>query len=246
GGGGFRSRVLGYDRLREAKERVREVRNAVAAEVRGLEAGLPDGAALAAARQAAEQRLTEARTAAKGVDAARRAAQDALGREEPRWNEWMARRERTLSLDGERRMAEQAVVASRQDFQRLDKELADALAAREQLRLLGTELAPVARLKEEVTALEALQRETATRRTEQAQLAELARNIRMLERRLTELGDVPETLARADAAARSEEHTSELQSRFDLVCRLLLEKKKKKNQKVDHASSIDRIDLHHT
>src|SRR5699024_12480720 len=28
---------------------------------------------------------------------------------------------------------------------------------------------------------------------------------------------------------RSEEHTSELQSRFDLVCRLLLEKKKKNN-----------------
>src|SRR5207249_8138633 len=28
---------------------------------------------------------------------------------------------------------------------------------------------------------------------------------------------------------RSEEHTSELQSRFDLVCRLLLEKKKHKN-----------------
>src|SRR5699024_11388575 len=30
-------------------------------------------------------------------------------------------------------------------------------------------------------------------------------------------------------AERSEEHTSELQSRFDLVCRLLLEKKKKMN-----------------
>src|SRR5207249_10677055 len=29
------------------------------------------------------------------------------------------------------------------------------------------------------------------------------------------------------AQERSEEHTSELQSRFDLVCRLLLEKKKK-------------------
>src|SRR5699024_11734375 len=29
---------------------------------------------------------------------------------------------------------------------------------------------------------------------------------------------------------RSEEHTSELQSRFDLVCRLLLEKKKKDNR----------------
>src|SRR5207249_8813614 len=32
---------------------------------------------------------------------------------------------------------------------------------------------------------------------------------------------------RAAALRRSEEHTSELQSRFDLVCRLLLEKKKK-------------------
>src|SRR5207249_6060557 len=30
-------------------------------------------------------------------------------------------------------------------------------------------------------------------------------------------------------ALRSEEHTSELQSRFDLVCRLLLEKKTEKN-----------------
>src|SRR2546421_2494988 len=30
-----------------------------------------------------------------------------------------------------------------------------------------------------------------------------------------------------DSRARSEEHTSELQSRSDLVCRLLLEKKKK-------------------
>src|SRR5207249_10223328 len=31
----------------------------------------------------------------------------------------------------------------------------------------------------------------------------------------------------AEIVSRSEEHTSELQSRFDLVCRLLLEKKKK-------------------
>src|SRR5437868_10009746 len=34
-------------------------------------------------------------------------------------------------------------------------------------------------------------------------------------------------------ARRSEEHTSELQSRFDLVCRLLLEKKKKKKRRLD-------------
>src|SRR5438874_9538242 len=38
--------------------------------------------------------------------------------------------------------------------------------------------------------------------------------------------------------SRSEEHTSELQSRRDLVCRLLLEKKKKKeNNRTIHAES---------
>src|SRR5207247_5590988 len=35
----------------------------------------------------------------------------------------------------------------------------------------------------------------------------------------------------ANGKPRSEEHTSELQSRVDLVCRLLLEKKKKKKKK---------------
>src|SRR5207249_12314630 len=38
----------------------------------------------------------------------------------------------------------------------------------------------------------------------------------------------PRSPGRSSAAGRSEEHTSELQSRFDLVCRLLLEKKKNK------------------
>src|SRR2546421_6828866 len=38
----------------------------------------------------------------------------------------------------------------------------------------------------------------------------------------------PSLAARPARKARSEEHTSELQSRSDLVCRLLLEKKKNK------------------
>src|SRR5699024_11801273 len=37
---------------------------------------------------------------------------------------------------------------------------------------------------------------------------------------------------------RSEEHTSELQSRFDLVCRLLLEKKKKEQQQLAQPAKI--------
>src|SRR2546426_6229669 len=44
--------------------------------------------------------------------------------------------------------------------------------------------------------------------------------------------------AAGDAGAgRSEEHTSELQSPCNLVCRLLLEKKKKKNTNTRHCSN---------
>src|SRR2546429_3170847 len=48
-------------------------------------------------------------------------------------------------------------------------------------------------------------------------------------------------------AARSEEHTSELQSRLHLVCRLLLEKKKKPVHGVltpPYKSEIHRSDVH--
>src|SRR2546429_4346060 len=46
-------------------------------------------------------------------------------------------------------------------------------------------------------------------------------------------------LACSSEPPRSEEHTSELQSRLHLVCRLLLEKKKKKN--IQYLDTLDRI-----
>src|SRR5437868_11780103 len=51
---------------------------------------------------------------------------------------------------------------------------------------------------------------------------------RALHRTVRHLGGLPGQLQRPELSRkyRSEEHTSELQSRFDLVCRLLLEKKK--------------------
>src|SRR2546422_7378970 len=47
---------------------------------------------------------------------------------------------------------------------------------------------------------------------------------------------------RVTEIARSEEHTSELQSRLHLVCRLLLEKKKKNKTDTQHHFSVDHPD----
>src|SRR5687768_18326237 len=52
---------------------------------------------------------------------------------------------------------------------------------------------------------------------------------RMLVTAKVRAGDVVYDLGCGDGRMRSEEHTSELQSRLHLVCRLLLEKKKDEN-----------------
>src|SRR2546430_5929614 len=48
----------------------------------------------------------------------------------------------------------------------------------------------------------------------------------------------PATRCSSTARRRSEEHTSELQSQSNLVCRLLLEKKKKKTNLIDKTKTI--------
>src|SRR2546427_4750435 len=52
-----------------------------------------------------------------------------------------------------------------------------------------------------------------------------------------------EVARRVAAAGRSEEHTSELQSQSNLVCRLLLEKKKKKQKSVKCAQTSNQYNV---
>src|SRR5205809_3692532 len=70
-------------------------------------------------------------------------------------------------------------------------------------------------------------------------------------RRLRRRAGAPQE-RRGDPGVRSEEHTSELQSRLHLVCRLLLEKKKKKKkykmlpQKTNTYVMVDKSENTHT
>ncbi|HKE89732.1 MAG TPA: SMC family ATPase [Gemmatimonadales bacterium] len=194
----FLSRVLGYERLELAQQRVREVRNGLSAELKGLEAGLPDKRQLEADRAAALERLARSRAAAEAAREARRKAEDALAREQPKWKEWEVRRDRIRSLESERAMAQHAVESARQDFQRLDRELAEALAARTELERLGTELKPLKKLQAERTRLEGLQQEAAERQAAQAQLTELERTAAARDKRIAELEGAAAASARAE------------------------------------------------
>jgi exonuclease SbcC len=199
----FLSRVLRHEQLTIAQEHVRERRNALGHEVDGLETGLPPQSELEKERKAAESRLGDARKAATAATTERQKAQHTLTEEEPRWQQWVERRERTFSLHGDLRVAEQGVVVARQEFQRLDKELAEALGAREELRKLDADVAPITRLKAELVELDRLHREDAARREDQAKITELTRNLNLLDRRIAELADTEAALGRAATEARA-------------------------------------------
>src|SRR5438477_6658775 len=62
-----------------------------------------------------------------------------------------------------------------------------------------------------------------------SQESDMALELRNRDRERKLIKKIDETIARIDAN-RSEEHTSELQSHVNLVCRLLLEKKKRINK----------------
>src|SRR5438477_5177258 len=52
----------------------------------------------------------------------------------------------------------------------------------------------------------------------------------------------PQNAGRTLSSVRSEEHTSELQSHVNLVCRLLLEKKNTENPLLGHAEVMSLVD----
>src|SRR5437867_10261038 len=60
----------------------------------------------------------------------------------------------------------------------------------------------------------------------------------------TRTGPIASTPRSQPPLKRSEEHTSELQSPYDLVCRLLLEKKKKKRRIIRNNNKRNRTARH--
>jgi exonuclease SbcC len=136
----FLSRVLGYEKLREAQERLRERRSGRRAELAGLEQGLVDADELAGALAQASEALDGARQRHAAAATNTDTALQALRQLEPDWAAATARRTAWQGLDGERRVIEGRVLAARAAFDALDRDLAGALDARNKLAPLAVRL----------------------------------------------------------------------------------------------------------
>lgn len=183
----FLSRVLGYERLRLAQDRLRETRLTLKATLQALESQLPDPAELDAAESTAKARLAEAESQEKAGIRALELAEKRRAETAPRWQELQQQREKVASLESDLRLAEHRVNSAREAFAQLDRQLVAANEARSRLEGLKEQLAPLEALRTERARLDDLAAAHAKRQVALAQLEESKLALQNVRQKLAKL-----------------------------------------------------------
>jgi exonuclease SbcC len=183
----FLSRVLGYERLRAAQDRLKEKRSALRARLDALRAGLPDAAELDTAESRAADRLTAARQTETAAASALDNADRRLSEIRPRWEQLQQLRETALALEAEIRVAEHESKAAAERTSRLEHEAAQATSARLKLDELRQRLASLPALREEAQALAQQAEIDAARTHYQAQVDEVRSHLSSVQERMSRI-----------------------------------------------------------
>ncbi len=181
----FLSRVLGYERLRTAQDRLKEKRSALRARLEGLRAGLPDSGELDTAKKAADDRLAAARASETAAAGVHDAAEQRLATIRPQWEQQQLLREAAVALEAELKLADQRAASAIGHAKRLEQEAAEAESARQRLEEVRRRLVPLPALREEAQALERQAEAFAARKSYQAQLNEVRTHLASIQERLS-------------------------------------------------------------
>jgi exonuclease SbcC len=183
----FLSRVLGYERLRVAQDRLKEKRSALRARLDALRAGLPDLSELDSAEREAGERLSTARRNEAAAVKASEAAEKRLAEILPQWERLQQLRETALALDAELRVAEQQSTGFAERIARLDQDSRAASVARERLEEVRLQLAPLPALQDEAHALAKAAETDTVRKRHRAQLEEVRSHLGSVQERMSRI-----------------------------------------------------------
>jgi exonuclease SbcC len=195
----FLSRVLGYERLREAQVLLREQRSALRSELAGIEQGLGDPAVLETELLQVTSALETARVERDRAYAAEQAAEARRTALAPEWDAAQTRRTAWQSLDGERRVAEARVASTRAAFSALDRDLAIAIRARDRRVEIAAAVAEHEVLAAERAALDAAATAYTARSRSVARRDQARQRLVELEPQLAALPDAARVAALATA-----------------------------------------------
>lgn len=203
--GRFLLRVLGYDRLRTAQERLRTRRSELRHVLAGLRSALPDRAALEADLRQAETRAKALARESGEAEAASVAAAARLAHAVPGRDALRAALERERELAHTQELASAEAEAAERDLRRLSQELADIARAEEELRDLEVSVAALPALASECERLAAASRGVAIRRARQERIEALASDLTLHRERIGALEQAPALLERFQSREREQD-----------------------------------------
>ena len=203
----FLSRVLGYERIRAAQDRIKEQRTTLRARLAALQAALPDPGELDAEETRARERERIARESEARAETAAKAAEAREGGLRPRWEALERGRERSVALESDRRVLAAQREGLEASGERLRRQSAEADAAREELERLSPSLAELGPLREQAVRLEV---EAAAFHAQRAAVGQLAE----VRARVTDIDARAARLAAPEAVAAAHQRTSEVRARL--------------------------------
>jgi exonuclease SbcC len=212
----FLSRVLGYERLRTAQKLIRDRRNAIVAEATGLRTGMPDLDTVNRAVAEAERRVRDAEGRALSSEARRASARGAMDGVTPRWEAMQRERDALQALTAEIRVAEGERGSRERDAARVERELAEIAAAREELERLVADLGPFVELQAELARLDRACNEEGRRRTLAETLQSLDEELARLRERRVKIETAPVLEVEAtDALSHARTELEQVQRQFE-------------------------------
>ena len=194
----FLSRVLGYERLRVAQDRLKVERASLRAQLDTLRSGLPDPEILEAAAKTAADRLAAADARVKVTRQQVKVAKARAAELGPRWETAQHQKVAAATLESDLRLAQQVTETARLTVTRLSADLAAAEAAASRMQELEVALAPRAALREEAGALTRDAEGNARRAALGAQRKELTQRKGELAKQIRKSPE-PELLVKAQA-----------------------------------------------
>lgn len=190
--GRFLNRLLGYERLRLAQDRVRARRGELRHELDGVRAGLGDVDAFEDEVRATEQRLAESTRELDAAESTRIAAAEALIDVVPRWTAIQTRRDEARELTHAIEAAHADVDRARRDLERAETALEAVRAAESELAPLRAPLAQLTAVVRECDELADLARIAERRGALEDNARALATDLEQLAARLEAIGRAPE------------------------------------------------------
>jgi DNA repair protein SbcC/Rad50 len=195
----FVSRVLGYEKLKAARDLVRQRGNALRNEITGLRSGMADADAVERRLADAQVRLAEAERQLEGAEARRADADARMRAVSPRWEHAQQVQEQFRLLEAEVERARGRAEFFEREIARFERELAAARTAAEELARVTRDLAPLEGLTVELKRLDKLCAEEGRRKALADQERGLAEEVAKLAERLEKLEQAPAWQAKAAA-----------------------------------------------